>query len=545
MFETRLYSSLVKVMQRTAPTEGMILNSATVLRGEVFSFQVAYRADHEDEIISVKPVSRLRDIQIRSVECVPVRSLGWAERDPDSLLKEPGLMPDILGDPPTPFIVPQHLWRSLWVTVRVPAKTTFRECEISLEFKTKENGTVWTEPLKLEILPAALPPQKLIHTEWFHTDCLASYYGVEVFSEEYWYLVETFLRNAVDHGINMVLTPVFTPPLDTQVGEERPTVQLVDVKVTESGYEFDFDKLARWIALARAAGIRHFEISHLATQWGAEKTPKIMADVNGEQKRIFGWDVRSDSPKYRKFLAAFLPELVDFLSVAGVAENCWFHTSDEPEGKHLESYCRIAELIRKYTPGFKHIDALSEVEFYEKGVVEIPVSCIDRTMNFIRAGVKNPWTYYCCCPANGYTSRFIHLPSAVTRALGIQLFRYGIAGFLHWGFNFYFSRLSRKPVDPFQVVDADYGFPDGDSFIVYPGPECEPLDSIRNELMREALQDQRALELLARLTSREEACAVLDRACGGTLTFTEFPRTESALCAVRSAVNDAIRDALK
>ena len=134
MFETRLYSSLVKVMQRTAPTEGMALNSATVLSGEVFSFQVAYRADHEDEIISVKPVSRLRDIQIRSVECVPVRSLGGAELDPDSLLKEPGLMPDILGDLPAPFMVPPHLWRSLWVTVRVPAKTTFRECEISLEF---------------------------------------------------------------------------------------------------------------------------------------------------------------------------------------------------------------------------------------------------------------------------------------------------------------------------------------------------------------------------------------------------------------------------
>ena len=114
-------------------------------------------------------------------------------------------------------------------------------------------------------------------------------------------------------------------------------------------------------------------------------------------------------------------------------------------------------------------------------------------------------------------------PISAQSPLGIQLFRYGIAGFLHWGFNFYFSRLSRKPVDPFQVVDADYGFPDGDSFIVYPGPECEPLDSIRNELMREALQDQRALELLARLTSREEACAVLDRACGGTLTSRNSP----------------------
>ncbi|UJF15626.1 hypothetical protein LZ578_11830 [Jeotgalibaca sp. MA1X17-3] len=75
-----------------------------------------------------------------------------------------------------------------------------------------------------------LPPQKLIHTEWFHTDGMISYYGVEVFSEDYWEWVEKYLVMAVEHGVNMILTPIVTPPLDTEIGGERPTVQLVGIK---------------------------------------------------------------------------------------------------------------------------------------------------------------------------------------------------------------------------------------------------------------------------------------------------------------------------
>ena len=91
-------------------------------------------------------------------------------------------------------------------------------------------------------------------------------------------------------------------------------------------------------------------------------------------------------------------------------------------------------------------------------------------------------------------------------------------------------------IDPFQTVDADYKFPAGDAFLVYPGPECEPLDSIRNELMREALQDQRALDLLARLTSRKEVEDLLDQVFGEPLTVFRFPRSEEAFMLLRNAV---------
>ena len=162
----------------------------------------------------------------------------------------------------------------------------------------------------LEVLNAQLPPQKLINTHWFHTDCLAVYYRIGVFSEEYWRIVGNFMKSAAEHGINMILTPLFTPPLDTMPGTERPTVQLVDVTRKKGRYSFGFRKLERWIELAEKCGIRYFEISHLFTQWGAKFTPKIMAKVDGAEKRIFGWDVKSDSREYTEFLDAFLPELV-------------------------------------------------------------------------------------------------------------------------------------------------------------------------------------------------------------------------------------------
>ena len=54
-----------------------------------------------------------------------------------------------------------------------------------------------------------------MYTEWFHSDCLADYYHVDVFSEEYWRIVENFLRKAKERGVNMILTPILTLPLET------------------------------------------------------------------------------------------------------------------------------------------------------------------------------------------------------------------------------------------------------------------------------------------------------------------------------------------
>lgn len=111
----------------------------------------------------------------------------------------------------------------------------------------------------------------------------------------------------------MLLTPLFTPPIDTAKGAERPTVQLVDIYYSADGYSFDFSKLDRFIKLALDSKIEYFEFPHLFTQWGSEHAPKIIVTENGKSYRRFGWETNSDSPEYAEFLQSFLPAFKSFM----------------------------------------------------------------------------------------------------------------------------------------------------------------------------------------------------------------------------------------
>lgn len=68
---------------------------------------------------------------------------------------------------------------------------------------------------------------------------------------------------ASDHGVNMIITPVITPALDTMVGNEKPTVQLLDIACSNGKYSFGFDKLEKWLSLCRKNNIKYIEVSHL------------------------------------------------------------------------------------------------------------------------------------------------------------------------------------------------------------------------------------------------------------------------------------------
>ena len=64
--------------------------------------------------------------------------------------------------------------------------------------------------------------------------------------------------------------------------------------------------------------------------------------------------------------------------------------------------------------------------------------------------------------------------------------------------GFYYSQFSIKPLNPYICTDADGAFPAGDSFVVYPGEDGEPEDSLRLEVFHEALQDVNEAEEKAR-----------------------------------------------
>jgi hypothetical protein len=383
-----------------------------------------------------------------------------------------------------------------------------------------------------------------MHTSWFHTDCIATHYGDDVWSKAHWNRVGQFVDSAVDHGMNMLLTPLFTPPLDTQVGGERLTVQLVAVHITaKDRYKFDFFRLDRWVKMADAAGIRYFEMSHLFTQWGAGHCPKIVVEQEGRIRQIFGWKDSASGGRYRKFLDQFLPQLVKFIDRRGLRRRCFFHVSDEPHADHLDSFARAAAIVHGHLQDFPFIDALSNVEYYDRGLVRQPIPASNHIEPFVARGISNLWTYYCVSQWQDVSNRFFCMPSARNRILGSQLYRYDLKGFLHWGFNFWYAQFSTHAIDPFRVTDAGGNFPSGDAFLVYPGPDG-PLDSIRGEVFREALQDQRALQLLENLQGRNRTVALLERGLDESLTMKKYPRDADWLLKSRERCNRRI-EALK
>ena len=219
--------------------------------------------------------------------------------------------------------------RSVWVTVDCSEKP-LAPGEYKLSFAFSDSDGASDVAFTVTVLPAMLPPQKIPVTNWLHCDGICEYYGVPFGSDEFRRILKAFVSCAVKNGINTLLTPVFTPPLDTEIGGERMKTQLVGVAADGGNYSFDFTRLREWIADALSCGVGYFEISHLFTQWGCRHAPNIYAVNDGAEGRIFGWETDALGDGYRAFLAAFLPALADELKSLGVYDRCFFHLSDEP-----------------------------------------------------------------------------------------------------------------------------------------------------------------------------------------------------------------------
>ena len=536
MFKSVLLTSMAKVLPDTNISTLYSTDTFSGLKGEKVCFQISVCCD-EDKTVKFN-INDKSDLKVYLVDYTPATLAVHEDADDYYISKESGLYPDVLKEMNDCTIElnadkPASLYFEYSATYAV-------EKDITVTF-SQNNETLSDLTAKIVIADCQLPEQDIICTHWFHTDCLCDWYGFLPFSDEYWLTVENYAKNAVEHGINSLLVPLFTPALDTEIGTERMTVQLVDVNVDSDGnYSFSFDNLIKWISLFKKCGIKGFEFSHFFTQWGALHAPKIMATVNGEYKRIFGWETDSTGEEYVRFLTAFSSAVKPVLKECDI-ENCsYFHVSDEPNDEQIEQYKKCSDIVTKLFGEYKIIDALSSFEFYKRGIVKNPVVCIHDAEPFLDV-VDNLWVYYCCWPVNNYyTNRFFAMPSQRTRILGMQMYKYNMKGFLHWGYNFWYSQLSKEKVNPYQVSDGGNAFTAGDPFVVYPGENYMPVNSLRLKIFRDAFQDISALNALESLVGREKVMYILEKE--GELTLNKYPRSEQWHFEKRHEINMAIKE---
>lgn len=515
------------------------IREAHVLPGERLTYQLVLQTDGRENV-TLRVDSPLKEAVnlylVKDVYMDQPAILGDMEGE-DFLTLTPGMMPDVLIP-----LEKQHFQVNvsrqltvIWVRVKVPAApcaafpitiTAVPEEGQAALNPTKERPTPVSCTMDVTVASTPLPAQSLLYTRWFYVDCIANAHHVGIYSEAHWELIDQYLAAAADAGISMILVPIHTPPLDTQIGTTRPCVQLVDITKEGNTYHFGFSRFHRFIELCKKNGIRYYEMAHMFSQWGAKCAANILVTHDQITDYLFGWDTPADAPEYLDFLKQYIAAIAKELEAEDISQFTYFHISDEPSLEAVDAYRRASDIIRPLIGNSKTMDALSSYDFYEKGLVECPVTCVDHMKDFLGHQIPNQWVYYCCQPEKVYTNSFLAMPSRRVRILGFLLYKYDIKGFLHWGFNFYNTSLSRYPVDPYLTTSADGAFASGDAYIVYPGQGCV-YPSIRGEITYQAIQDMRLCQALEERIGRDAVVSLIDKTAGRPLTFEEYPKTDS------------------
>ena len=517
----------VNSMQRIFPSAPSIESEsgAKAVKNTRHNVQLALSSDKHLYDLRICVESEIKDyIKVYAQRLVPITSFPQSMDDYYESTA-PTIVPDVVEKVDC-FNLSPRAFRGFSVVFDLDKKVKSGEYKTTFTLKTSNNEVLATTEYTLTVIDKVAKETDLVLTNWMHYDCICQKHNVKPFSQKFYKVFAEYLKVFTECGYNMLLTPLFTPPLDTAIGGERLTAQLIKVEKTENGYNFDFSAFEKFVKFAQKHGVKYFELSHLYTQWGGNACPKIMATVNGKQERIFGWDVDSYDIRYRDFLTQFIPLLLQTLKKLGIDKASYFHLTDEPNDKHIEKYSELRSFTKSLIGDMPTMDAMSHYEFYEQGLVDVPVPEIDAFPSFKKNNVYPMFVYNCCNPSNGYYSnRFMAMPLHRTRIIGTQMFATEVQGYLHWGYNFYRSRLSISEIDPYFVTDAEYSYPSGDGFIVYP-TEDGATHSLRSLAGREAFDDYRILSLAKEVLGKDKTDALI--AEYGIENYDVYPRSAKA-----------------
>ncbi|MCD6365112.1 MAG: DUF4091 domain-containing protein [Planctomycetes bacterium] len=513
-------------LQANGPAGRSMAAPIPAARGERISCQVAVRAGRgeapESAHISCRAPAGLK-VRIRRMGYVPVprHTFGTDGRHLEGNL--PGYVGDPLLDEDTVELVPRQT-QVFWLTVQVArsCRAGLRKIHITVDAPDKSHR----HELAVRVYPLTIKPRKNFPvTHWFYTDALCDFHAVKPFSKRFWPVLEAYVRDVVQHGQDTLYVPLLTPPVN---GIKRPT-QLVKIRRTAPDkYSFGFADARKWILLAKRCGVRYFEINHLFSQWGAARAVRAYHGQGLDERALWGEKTPATGRTYRTFLEQYLPALERFLRKEGILRRCFFHVSDEPkDGRRQGGYGRARALLADLAPWMKIMEALSDIDFARLGLVDVPIPSIRTTAQFLSEGI-DCWTYFCCGPRGKYLNRFMDTPLSKIRMAGWLFYRTGVRGFLHWGYNYWYKANTREKIDPFVTSDAATGgrWPCGDPFLVYPGDDGRPIDSIRWEVFADSLQDYALLATLG--VDRG------DKLLAGIRAYDDFPFSPTWTAAART-----------
>jgi len=491
-FSTWYVDSLMKVFPDDTPgTNALEEGRLTVARNDYSSVQVALRSRQGIAELAAEVVSPL-EAEVRWVDYVAVGSNPPGTPFDELEREAPGLFPDPLMES-FPFELPPEKTHAIWVTVYAPAGTEPGEYNTTLRLSSGDQELVSMD-LKVDVVEATVPAEQTLQvTNWtrFSGGRLARINKeIEMYSDEYWNLLENVGRVLAEHKQNVIITPVSS---------------LVQVELVSGSIRYDFSRLDRWVETFERAGLLGtMEGGHLLGRSGGYHSPLVVPAWVVENSELVRESLQPEDPRGELYLRSFLGALYAHLKKKGWEGRYIQHIFDEPHDRESSHYRRYGEIIRESLPGIPTIDAVSlnqDISFFADVCdIWVPVlSSFDHKFDVIRKHVKKggqAWYYTCIGPQGRYLNRFIDYSLLKVRLLHWFNFRHEFTGFLHWGGNAW----GPHPFDNVQtVINSNRTLlPAGDNSIFYPDAENNSvLSSIRLEAMRDGIEDYELLTVLA------------------------------------------------
>lgn len=515
-----LESSLKRIYPKSEPGDAKPLEIIAPRNGQV-SFQACLRNERPSEMKAVCTVTGADDlkIQVRRVGYVPMAH-GTTNTDKSELEGGnfiPGLVPDPLF-PENSAVVGPYENAAFWITIKVPtdAKPGLRTLNVHWDFLNDKKADLTADVEVSEFVVKPRHDFPVIH--WWRGEAIWDWYKTGMFEDpKYWEITRNYIQDMVDHGTDVVYVPIF---FDRRETFARPCQLLKVTEPSPGKYEFDFSDVSKFLKMAKECGSQQYEWSHLWIYWGAKNPVRIYKWVDGKAVMLWPPDTDGHGPIFHNFLNQFLPAFHDFLVKEKVMDKSYFHLSDEPgEGEHLANYKKARQFLHEKAPWMKVMDALSSIEYGRQGLTDIPIPIVSAAQPYIDEKIPH-WVYYCCGPRGPWLNRFLDTPLPKIRMSGFLFYRLGAKGFLHWGYNYWHLMEQEKNGNPFQdQCNGDWpGIPAGDPFVVYPGADGKPIDSIRWEVFAESLQDYAILQTAG--------IKPTDPMLADIKTYADFPKNE-------------------
>jgi hypothetical protein len=312
----------------------------------------------------------------------------------------------------------------------------------------------------------------------------------ERFSRPFFNLLRTYIKNMVAHRQNWARVE---------------TLWIVGYHHDRKGrLKFDYTNFDKWVKILLNEGIQKVEGLQYAWRSGKWNEPYFVEIHSPDDPDYKGKRVPADSKEAKEFYSQFFPSLHEHLKEKGWLKLYVQHVGDEPVTQNADSYTTAAMLLKKYAPGIPVMEACLAQNMV--GAIDIWVPTLDglhHHSDFFdkrKAAGDQVWFYTCVVPQGEYANRYIEQPLIKTRLLHWINFRYDIAGYLHWGYNFWRAHPWEDAGDPKGHL------PGGDAWIVYPQKDgLGIIESIRYEAMRDGIEDH---ELLSQLKEHDSDTAM-------------------------------------